>query len=168
MPKLLFALCLAAGLHAESPALRLKWDELAGAVSGKHVSVSLKDGSLMKGIASGVAGDSLVVVASGRKSEVSIPHDRITGLHLTKMRVRGRVISTVLGSLVGLVAGSVLIVHGSDSGFILPNPNPRPNRAEQVAGFGVLVGVPVGAYFIGRSLDRHEVSIIIRPADTAH
>jgi hypothetical protein len=168
VPKFLLVLCLVAGLHAESPALRLKWDELAGAVNGKHVSVNLKDGSSMKGIASGVAGDSLVVVASGRKSEISIPRDRITGLQVTKMRIRGRVISTVLGAMAGLVAGTVLVVHGSDNGFIFPNPTPHPNRAEQVAGFGMLVGVPVGAYFIGRSLDRHEVSIILSPSDTSH
>jgi hypothetical protein len=94
-------------LRAESPALRVKWDELPGAVGGKHVSVNLKDGSIAKGIASRVDGDSLVVVAAGSKSERSIHHDTITGLRVTTMRIRGRVISTVLGSMMGLAAGSV-------------------------------------------------------------
>ena len=150
-------------IQAASPPLQLKWDELAGAVRGKHISVNRKDGSVIAGVASRVEASALIVVSANQKSEISIPREVISNLRITKSHVRGRIIGATVGAVLGLVGGAALVLRGGDEGFIFPNPTPHPNRAEQAAGYGLMLGLPVGGYVLGRSVDRYEVTIVISP-----
>ena len=123
--------CHLAVLHAAPASLLLKWDELAGAVTGKPVSVNLKDGSVVEGVANRVEGSALVLVSNKKKSQISIARETIAGLRVTKMRKRGGIAGTAVGALRGIVAGGVLVFRGSDQGFPFANSASESSRGSR-------------------------------------
>jgi hypothetical protein len=142
-----------AGILRAAPApMNLKWNELAGAILNRNVIMDLKDGSSVKAVVSSVQPSGLAVQVSSnshrvyKKGEAMIPREQIASLRLLTMRKRGRIIGTSLGIGVGLVAGSMVGIAGSNYGAV-----------------GVMVGTPVAGYFIGRKKDRQETLIRILP-----
>ena len=139
------SLIFAASLYADSSPLNLRWADLPQAITGKSVTVEMKDGSSMKAEVTSVEPTALAVVVP-KKGQTSIPRENIAGVSFIGMHKRGRIIGTTLGIAGGLLAGGLVAV-GANGG----------------AGVGLMVGMPVAGYFIGRHSDRELVRITILP-----
>ncbi len=139
------SLIFAASLYADSSPLNLRWADLPQAITGKSVTVGLKDGSSVKANVTSVEPTALAVEVA-KQGQTSIARERIASVSFIGMHKRGRIIGTTLGIAGGIVAGSLVAV-GANGG----------------AGVGLMLGIPVTGYFIGRHSDRELVRITILP-----
>ena len=138
-------LIFAASLYADSSPLNLRWADLPPAITGKSVTVGMKDGSSMKAKVTSVEPTALAVEVA-KQGQTSIPREKIASVSFIGMHKRGRIIGTTLGIAGGLLAGGLVAV-GANGG----------------AGVGLMVGIPVAGYFIGKHADRELVRITILP-----
>jgi hypothetical protein len=161
------AVLLAASLAAAQPTRTLKWDQLAGVITGQPLVVELKDGGNVKGVPISVEAATLALNVTSnshptyKRGQASIPRSEITGLRVVTSGHGGRI-------GLGLAAGA-----GGAAGIYLANLNCHPGfifetcdriRGAALAGFvGLLSAAPVAGYFIGRHLDRHESRITVLP-----
>lgn len=144
-PRLLTLLIFAASLYADSSPLNLRWADLPPALTGKSVTVEMKDGSSVKAKVTSVEPTALAVAAT-KQGQMSIPRENIAGVSFIGMHKRGRIIGTTLGIAGGLFVGSLVALGASGA-----------------AGAALMVGFPVAGYFIGRNSDRELVRITILP-----
>jgi len=162
----LLAVPLGIGLwhaNAETVPAEIKWNELAALIVGHHVSIPLVGGVVVAGEALSVRDDSIMLDigrTSDRKryatGQTSIPRASITEVRLVERRgTGGRILGTVVGALVGIVAGAEIAAHGTRS------------EAAVVSTFGATaVACTVGGYYVGRSVDRHSRLLRIAPVET--
>jgi hypothetical protein len=146
-------------LLAKSLPLELRWSELASVVVSHHVELTLKGGGSVKGDAVSVREDTLVIDVSGSSGPKAYArgHGEIPRSDIALIKVQrskgswGRGIGTTLGILVGLGVGGNAAFHANSA----------------AGGTAILVGtagaVGVVGYYIGRSLDTHDVQITILP-----
>jgi hypothetical protein len=164
------AVLLAASLAAAQPTRTLKWDQLAGVITGQPLVVELKDSGNVKGVPISVEATALALNVTSnshptyKRGQASIPRSEIAGLRVVTSGHAGRI-----GLGLGLAAGA-----GGAAGIYYANANCRPQLffgetcasigGAALAGFvGLLSAAPVTGYFIGRHLDRHESRITVLP-----
>ncbi len=142
--------CLMLAQTTAQPA-EIHWNELATLIAGQQVTIPLPGGGAVAGEVLSVRDDSLMLDVSRTsdptrypKGQTAIPRAGLAQIRLIEHRSNGgRVLGSVVGALLGIVAGAEIAVHGADS------------DAAGVATFSaVAVGVTVGGYFAGRTLDR--------------
>jgi len=146
---------------AATPPAEIRWNELAALIVGHHVSIPLPGGGVVEGEALSVRDDSLVLDI-GKTSDPSrypkgqfpLPRASVTEVRLAERRgTGGRILGSVVGALVGGVAGAEIAVHGTHS------------EAAGVSAFtATAVALTVGGYYAGRSADRHIRLLRIAPA----
>jgi hypothetical protein len=170
LQSVLLAALLQSVMYAAQPApLNLKWTELQAASYGQKVIVDLKDGSHINAIVTSVEPSALAVQVTSRshrtykKGQASIPREGIAGLRLIRMRVRGRVIGTSVGGVLGLAGGGAVVVIASDPCLLFCFEPRHPNRLGEAGGVAIIAALPVAGYFIGKHADRQEVAITILP-----
>lgn len=150
-PVVLIALLSAAlGCRAATPS-EILWNELAALTVGHEVTIPLNDGATVRGeVLSVRKHDLLIDVArtsdSRRypKGEVALPRTAFREVHLYERHGNGgRVLGSVVGALVGIVAGAEIAAHGTNT------------EAAAVPTFtGTAVASTVFGYYVGRSMDR--------------
>ena len=145
---------------AERGAGDIRWNELAALVVGQHVSMPLVGGAVIKGEVLSVRDDSLMLYIrktsdSSRypKGQTAIPRAVVTEVRLVEGRgAGGRILGSVVGALVGMVAGAEIAVHGTHS------------EAAGVSTFtATAIACTVGGYYLGRRADRHSRVLRIAP-----
>jgi len=145
--------------HAGEPAADIHWNELAGLIAGQDISIPLERGAVAGQVLS-VREDSLLMVvqrtsdpARYPKGQVAIPRANVSEIRLAEHRGSGgRVLGSVVGALLGIVAGAEIAVHGTNS------------EAAGVTVFSaVAVGVTVAGYYAGRGFDRNVRVLHIDP-----
>jgi hypothetical protein len=159
LARLLPLLLFSAALYADSSPLNLHWADLPRAITGKSVTVNLKDGSSVKADVTSVEPTALAVVVA-KKGRMSIPRETIASVSFVGLHKRGRILGTTLGVVGGLAAGGLVALASSDISFFGPS---HPNHAGQAAGVALMVGIPIAGYYIGKSFDRELVRITILP-----
>ena len=101
----------------------IRWNELAGLVVGRNVSVPLEGGVVVQGEALSVRDDSLMLDVTKTTGSARYPRGqvRIPRTFVTEVRVAerggsgGRILGSVVGALTGVVAGAEIAVHGTHS-----------------------------------------------------
>lgn len=162
--RILTGILLAGILHAAPAPMSLKWNELSGAIVGRHVIVDLRDGTSVD--AATVAAIQPGILAANvssnkhptyKKGQVAIPREQIASLRLVRMRTRGRIIGTTAGVVLGVAAGAAAKagVEGSIFG--------KQTSASAGAGIAATAAFISAGYFIGRSADRQEIRVNILP-----
>jgi hypothetical protein len=131
---------------------------LKALLEGKKISAMFSDGTLVKGRIREVRSDSLLILVQSSegasalsKGDQSIPIRRFPAIQLTQCQGNKRAILTSALSAGGFVAG---FFAGLESDF------------ETTQGKAAVVLLPaaggVGGYFLGKSLDTREITILIK------
>lgn len=160
--------CVPSSLTAAPTPLSLKWNQLAGALDGRHVVVELKDHSRIQAVVTSVAASGLTLQVTSnshptyRKGTAEISRESVAGLRLVHMRIRGRILGGIFGVLGGIIAGGVLDLAAQDCDSLFGPCRPA-NRGLQVTAAAVGIAIPVSAYAWGRHADRQEIEIILLP-----
>jgi len=137
---------------AATPPAEIRWNELAPLIVGHHVSIPLLGGGIVEGEALSLRDDSLVLDISKTsdasrypKGQTPIPRASVTEIRMAERRgTGGRILGSVVGALVGMVAGAEIAAHGTRS------------EAAVVSTFtATAVALTIGGYYAGRSADRH-------------
>jgi hypothetical protein len=151
------AALVVAPIRAEAASLvHVQWEGLPTKVVGKTVSIAMPGGPVIKGKATGVESDALLVDVQSTTDAKAYPKGlarvpRAT-LRRFEMRTKGkafRVLGTVLGSAAGLVAG-VAAAWGIQGG-VLGNKHGGPAAA---AFCGIWAGGTIAGYFGGNAADK--------------
>jgi hypothetical protein len=151
MARLLVLCCLFAFMAAFGQNAEIRWNELAGLIAGKDVTIPLPGGGAIEGEALSVRDDCVMVdirrasePARYPKGPTAIPRAGIVEIRVVERRGSGgRVLGSVVGALLGIVAGGEAVVHGVDS------------EAAGVTVFtATAVACTVGGYLAGRTVDR--------------
>jgi hypothetical protein len=142
----------------------IRWNELAALIVGHHVSIPLAGAGPVEGEALSVRDDSIMLDVgktpdSSRypKGQTPIPRTVVTEVRLVERRgAGGRILGSVVGALVGIVAGAEIAVHGTHS------------EAAGVSTFtATAVACTVGGYYAGRGADRRTRVLRIAPPGKA-
>ena len=159
---LLAVICWLVPTTAFAAELEVKWDELSPLVVGHHVKIVLPEGSIVSGEATAIRGDVLAMDIQ-KSSDVKdhplgmtkIPRSSITTIQVTETRGSGgRILGTIVGLVLGSVAGGEIVVH----------TNTGNNEGAAVGTFtAVTVGATVGGYFAGKAGDQRTRIIRIVP-----
>jgi hypothetical protein len=138
----------------------IRWNELAALIVGHDVALPLAGGVVVEGEALSVRDDALMLDVRRSSDRSRYPNGQtpIARTLVTEVRLMerpgtgGRVLGTVVGALVGLVAGAEIAVHGTHS------------EAAGVTTFSAAaVACTVGGYYAGRSVDRNSRLLRIAP-----
>lgn len=164
----LLAIALSLGpfcANAGTAPAEIRWNELAALIVDHHVSIPIAGGAVVEGEALSVRDDSLMLdirntsdASRYAKGQTSIPRSFVTEIRLAERRgTGGPILGTVVGALLGMVAGAEIAVHGTRS------------EAAGVSTFSAIaVASTVGGYYTGRSLERHMRLSRIAPPDRGH
>lgn len=133
----------------------LKWSEVAAIAVGHEVQVRLVEGATVRGQALAVRDNSFAIDIRKTsntklfpKGQGFLPRASVSVVEVSETHgVAGRVAGTVGGFLVGSVIAGALLDNG--------------NRAAAGGGAALAIGMPVGGYFYGRSIDRKVTRIHI-------
>jgi hypothetical protein len=148
---------LAAAQQVES-----SWANLSALIVNKRIALVLPDGARVEGQASEVRPDALAMTTAKTsdarahpKGVASIPRASVTTLQLIEMGSTGRIVGTIVGVGAGLGAAVGIALAGgifsSDVG------------AKTAGMIGVIAGLPIAGFFIGRSIDRKVTLIKVKP-----
>ena len=154
----LFALPITA--FGQSKPLEMKWGELAPLVTGPPVTVTLSDGTAVKGEAIAVRDDAMLLDVSSAskgypKGSGSVPRNSIALIDLQRAKGSwGRTLGTVIGVLGGMSLGVYVDAKNSSS-------------ISTAGATGTFVGIAgagaVAGYFAGRGIDKRITHIKIVP-----
>ena len=159
----LFLATLGLGLfraNASTGPAEVRWNELATLLVGHQVSVPLGGGVVVEGETLSVREEALMLdirktsdASRYPKGQTPIPRASITEVQIMEHRgAGGRILGTVVGALVGMVAGGEMAVHGAHS---------------EAAGVSIFtasaVACTVSGYYAGRSSDRHSTWLRVAP-----
>jgi hypothetical protein len=145
--------------NARTDVAEIRWNELAALVVGHNVSIPFS-GIVVEGEPLSVRDDSLMLdirktsdPSRCPKGQTSIPRTSVTEVRILEHGgAGGRILGSVVGALVGMVAGAEIAVHGTHS------------EAAGVSVFSATaVASTVGGYCAGRSADRHTRLLRIAP-----
>ena len=125
----------------------LRWDQIAQVVEGHEVEITTTSGTRLKGTASGVLADSLVV-KRGKTSE-HVPRSTVVSLVLTRSTRRWRWI----GAIAGYTAVAAPVSSRSKFGG---------EALQGAIGLAALATATLG-YALGREADRRRTLITILP-----
>jgi len=134
------AAVLLCGLPATAADVTLRWSEIASTVEGIKATVVLTNGKQVKGTVTKVQPDALLMEPSQ-----SVPRATVAQLRIRKNRIKGRVIGTTVGVVIGAFGAAAADVGSAGS---------------RAAAALIYVG---GGYLIGYAIDRHEIVINIAP-----
>ena len=155
---MILLLALPVGGFGQAKPLEMKWGELAPMLTGHHVTVTLSDGTAVKGEAVAVREDAMLLDVSSAvkgypKGSGSIPHNSITLIDLQRTKGSwGRTLGTVIGVVGGIALGAYV-----DSKNVL-NKSPGDIAGTFV---GITAGGAVTGYFVGRGIDKRVTHIRI-------
>jgi len=157
---LILLLALPVGGFGQAKPLEMKWGELAPMLTGHQVTVTLSDGTAVKGEAVAVREDAMLLDVSSAvkgypKGSGSIPRNSIVLIDLQRTRGSwGRTLGTVIGVVGGIALGAYV-----DSRAILNK------SAGNIAGtfVGITAAGAVTGYFVGRGIDRRVTHIKVVP-----
>lgn len=159
---LLAVVCWLMPATALAAELEVKWNELSPLVVGHNVKIVLPDGCIVAGEATAIREDVLAMdiqKSSNFKDHplgmTKIPSSSITTIQVTENRGSGgRILGTIVGLVLGMVAGGEIVAH-TDA---LDNEGPAVGTFTAVT-----VGATVGGYFAGKSSDQRTRIIRIVP-----
>ena len=159
---ILVAMVMAFGFKATANSTaEIRWNELAALVVGQDVTIPLLGGGAVAGEVLSVREDSLMMdvrrtsnAARYPTGQTAIPRSAFAELRLNERHgAGGRILGSVVGALVGMVAGAEIAVRGTDS------------EGAAVTTFAATsVACTVGGYYAGRSMDRRTRVLHIAPA----
>ena len=140
--------------------MEVRWNELSPLILGHTVTLVLPGGAAISGQTVAVRDDVLVLdvrrTSDSRvqpKGSATIPRSSVTTIQMQETRgVGGRVLGTIVGVLVGMVAGGEIVAHSNMS----EGPGVSTFTAVGVSG-------AVGGYYLGKSVDRHTTTIRVVP-----
>jgi hypothetical protein len=116
----------------------LRWSEIASTVEGIKATVVLTNGNKVKGTVTRVQPDALLM-----EPNQDIPRATVAQFRIRKNRIKGRVIGTTVGIVIG--------GFGAAAGDV-------GSAGSRVAAALIYAG---GGYLIGYAIDRHEIVINI-------
>lgn len=154
----LFALPIT-GLGQSKP-LEMKWGELAPFVTGHPVTVTLSDGTAVKGEAIAVRDDAMLLDVSSAakgypKGSGSITRNSIALIDLQRTKGSwGRALGTVIGVLGGISLGAYVDAKN----LWTSSAGQETGTFVGIAGAGAVAG-----YFAGRGIDKRITHIKIVP-----
>lgn len=143
---------------AQSKPLEMKWSELPPMLTGHHVTLTLADGTPVKGEAVAIREDTILLDVSSpvkgyARGNGSVPRASIRLIDLERAKGRwGRTIGTVIGVLGGVTLGGYVAVTQHQSG-----------GAATGTFLGIAAAGSVAGYFAGRGLDKRVTHIQIVP-----
>jgi hypothetical protein len=155
---LLVAALAAPGLTAQSRPIEMRWSELAPMIVQHHVTLTLADGTSVRGEAVAVRDDVLLMDVSKAakgyaKGSGSVPRSSITLIDVDRTKGSwGRAIGTVIGALAGVTLGAYTAFEQNSSG-----------GAGTATFLAIAAAGSVTGYFVGRSLDKRVMHIRIVP-----
>jgi hypothetical protein len=153
---------------AQERELPVKWDELAGVVGNRVVSLVMPDGAVLEGTVTAVRDDALSL--SIRKSPDplypqgttrTIPRSSVRVLQMRETRGSWRALGAAAGAGGGAVAGWALaegVLHTSGEGR---GTWREPEGPALILGLGAVGGL--AGYFAGRGADRRVTYLKIVP-----
>lgn len=143
---------------------QVKWEGLSMVV-GREVSVVMPGGAVVRGKATEVGPDALVVSVHKTSDSTAYPKGTTrvprASLHTLEMHTKGhkfRVIGTVLGATAGL-AGGVAAAIGIQGGLF----GNQHQGAAAAACIGIAAAGTVGGYLAGNAADRQSTMIEVLP-----
>ena len=150
-----------AGGLAQTTPLELKWNELAPMVTGHTVTLTLTEGTKVKGEAVAVRDDGMLLnismaVKGYAKGNGSVPRSSIVSIDLLRTRGSwGRIMGTVIGTLGGMALGA----------WVDARNNVLNSSVGRVTGtfVGIASAGAVAGYFGGRALDNRVTHIRVVP-----
>jgi len=136
---------------ANTSIVEVPWDQLSGLILGKTITIALPEGAVVQGETISVTSSSLTLDVKKTSDPVRYPAGRTSLPRPSISEVRmiashgngGRVLGSVVGALVGMVAG------GEIAGHALHGEGPIVSTFT-----GVAVATTVGGYELGKSLDQ--------------
>jgi hypothetical protein len=145
---------------AKTSIVEIPWDHLSGMILGKTITIALPEGAVVQGETISVTGSSLTLDVKKTSDHTrypagrtSLPRPSISEVRVTAAHGNGgRVLGTVVGALVGVVAGSEIAGHA------LRGEGPVVSTIT-----GVAVAATVGGYELGKSMDQRITLIRIEP-----
>jgi hypothetical protein len=148
------------GSFGQSKPLEMKWSELSPMVTGHRVTVTLSDGTAVKGEAITVREDALlldvaIAMKGYPKGSGSIPRNSIALIDVERSRGSwGKGMGTIIGVLGGMSLGVYIIAK-----------NVFKMSGGQATGtfVGVAAAGAIAGYFTGRAIDKRVTHIRIIP-----
>jgi hypothetical protein len=136
---------------AKTSIVEVPWDQLSGLILGKTITIALPEGAVVQGETISVTSSALTLdvkktsdPARHPAGRTALPRPSISEFRMTAAHGNGgRVLGTVLGALVGVVAGSEIAGHA------LHGEGPIVGTLT-----GVAVAATVGGYELGKSMDQ--------------
>lgn len=142
----------------------LRWSELGPRITEKKVALVLPDGTRVQGRVRSVDTAVLwldVSKTSDKKTQPkglhSIPRQSLSVLQVTEYRKTGRLLCT-LGAVA--TAGALVLASRGSTAY----EGPLVAIIPAVEGVGT-VGIGVGAYFVGKAVDKRVTVIRVAPGD---
>lgn len=143
---------------AKTSIVEVGWDHLSSLIPGKTISIALPEGAVVQGETISVTSSSLTLdvkktsdPARYPAGRASLPRPSISEVRMVSAHGSGgRVLGTVVGALVGMVAGSEIAGHA------LHGEGPIVSTIT-----GVAVATTVGGYELGKSMDQRVTLIRI-------
>jgi hypothetical protein len=142
----------------ERKRLRLSWSELGPAVADRKIATVLRGGTAIEGKVLGVESDALRLRVTWttdskvvRKGETSIPRSSVSVIRMGRYSKHWRLILTpgFPAALIGGMAVGVSMHHYA----------PGPQQIIPI-GIGVTLGGTLAGYYVGKRLDRRELTEI--------
>lgn len=147
-----------AGLAGERKRLRLPWSELGPVIADKKVALIVPGGTAIEGKALSVEPGALrlhVTKTSDskavRKGETSIPRSSVSAIRIARYSRHWRLLLTpgLPAAMLGAMAAAASRV----------GPTPDPAKIVPI-GLGVAVAATVTGYYVGKLVDRRELTEI--------
>jgi hypothetical protein len=143
---------------AKTSIVEVGWDHLSGLILGKTITIALPEGPVVQGETISVTSSSLTLDVRKTSDPVRYPAGRTSLSRPSISEVRmvaahgsgGRVLGSVVGALVGMVAGGEIAAHA------LHTEGPIVSTFT-----GVAVATTVGGYELGKSMDQRVTLIRI-------
>jgi hypothetical protein len=138
--------------------LRLPWSELSPAVADRKIAMVLSSGTAVEGRVLGVEPDALRLHVTWttdskvvRKGKTSIPRSSVSVIRMGRYSKRWRLLLTP--GLPAALLGAMAVATSSVS------PTPAPGKVVWI-GVGVTFGATITGYYVGKLLDRRELTEI--------
>ncbi|MDP3000749.1 MAG: hypothetical protein Q8N47_24915 [Bryobacterales bacterium] len=138
--------------------LRLPWSELGPAVADRKISMRLSSGTAVEGKVLGVEPEALRLHVTWstddkvvRKGKTSIPRSSISVIRMGRYSKHWRLLLTP-----GLPAA---LLGGMAVGVSMHHYSPAPQQIVPI-GIGVTLGGTIAGYYLGKRLDRRELTEI--------
>lgn len=140
----------------------LRWNELANYLAQGETEIILADGATVRGRTLSASADELVLEVSKSsnkrayaKGRRAFPRAQVKSIQLSQVKGSGgRIALTAAGIFAGLGAGAVVALSQAES---------SGNAAAGVGVIGLIVGLGVGGYYAGKSIDQKKTTVVLLP-----